>query len=438
VAGGKAQVISEKLIGSALFRVAGLPLRPADVLSMSERGCECAVHLGPHDPMRKHWEHTLTVGRQLELLLTLPGKLNALPVLARATAVEIGPAEAAVKLVFEAQDVRTKQTLRHAVFESVPMGRLPGKILCGNPSSHALEDVAEPPAQPRPSRFISPVLVSDHGTPLPAMLPPPARDAAAERLALGELLVSQGKLAQKDLLLALLAPRPPGLKLGHYLLRRKYITASDLCAALALKHQLPMVNLGQTPVNPALAQSFSFLLLMRLGIVPFAVVERHLYVAGRQPLPPAALEELTGRSGMPVRFFLAPDDMISTHLYRLQPKDDPKFRLGRRYELALGLLLKHADRPELAHRSYGGQSINVSLHGLLVASSVSLHDMQLASLVIMVAGEHIKGLYAVRHVSPRRGRVHTSFPWQIGLEALEMAPEDQEKLHEACLRLIHN
>ena len=278
----------------------------------------------------------------------------------------------------------------------------------------------------------SAVAAADLSTALPCIFVPPPGPAGAHSKPLGELLVAMGRLTRERLAEVERARRPAGQKLGRYLLRRKYITAADLCAALAVKHNLPVADLGRSSANRNLAARFSFLMLMRLRAVPFAIVKDNLYVAATEPLTAAATRELEKRTGLTVRLFLAPDDAVAAHLYELQPAGERRFRVRTRCDAVWPVTVQPGDKPQNEDQGVAGTTVNLSENDLLVASQLSLRRKDLARLTVELPTGAIRGLYVVRHVTRVQRLSGSAFPWRLGLECLEMANEDGEKLRVAC------
>jgi len=274
-----------------------------------------------------------------------------------------------------------------------------------------------PPARPSPE------------TPVPTPLP----DLCGKRL--GEILVATGRLSPEQAQVSLQAARLAHEALGRYLVvRRKLISPLELCQALSLQSNLPVVHFTDTYVPVAAKYARLLDAMQRLELVPFSETDQAVCVAAKRPLLPQRIAEAEQLFRKKVSVCLAPDDQITAILNALGAAQPTQKRRSVRYKITMPVWL------QLPHRRvedpglpYGGQILNVSLGGLKVRAPDALiaerkaHGDQPQVLVRFSAPPlEVHGLCSVRYVVRKENAAYWEDPWIMGLEFATLGPIARE------------
>ena len=103
------------------------------------------------------------------------------------------------------------------------------------------------------------------------------------RVLLGRILVNADLIDQADLVLALEHQRTINVPLGELLVAQGLITPTQVSQALAIQHQLQLVDLVADPPKPTMGKHISAQDCLRLGIVPWRSVGNIVLVATSTP-----------------------------------------------------------------------------------------------------------------------------------------------------------
>ncbi|WP_372992208.1 glycosyltransferase family 2 protein [Sulfitobacter sp.] len=104
-----------------------------------------------------------------------------------------------------------------------------------------------------------------------------------KRVLLGRILVNADLIDQADLVLALEHQRTINVPLGELLVAQGLITPTQVSQALAIQHQLQLVDLVADPPKPTMGKHISAQDCLRLGIVPWRSVGNIVLVATSTP-----------------------------------------------------------------------------------------------------------------------------------------------------------
>ena len=120
---------------------------------------------------------------------------------------------------------------------------------------------------------------------------------------LGQILVEEGLITDEQLELALKEQERVPKSLGRILIDLRLIREDDLVRALALQVGLEFVDLGEYPIDPAIATLIPESVAKRYRALPFAERDGKLLVAMSDPANVYALDDMrtiTGRDIQPV------------------------------------------------------------------------------------------------------------------------------------------
>jgi type IV pilus assembly protein PilB len=137
--------------------------------------------------------------------------------------------------------------------------------------------------------------------------PPPTTERGSSLRPLGDLLVSNGAITAEQLADALLRLTDAGLRLGELLVREGLLDERDLVGALAEQQDLPVVDLRRHAPTPEVLALVPESLARGLTAVPVgAPSDDTVEVAVADPLRPGLVDELQQASGRRVQLWLAP------------------------------------------------------------------------------------------------------------------------------------
>ncbi len=147
---------------------------------------------------------------------------------------------------------------------------------------------------------------------------------APVRPRLGEALVALGLLSPGDLDHAVEEQtRARGRRLGTILQDRALVSELDVARALAVVHELPLLDLDAVAIDPAVARLVPRAVAQRLGVLVYARDGAHLSVAVADPVDVVALDDvrmITGATSLTVG--LAPRSVISAAVARVWAERD--------------------------------------------------------------------------------------------------------------------
>jgi general secretion pathway protein E len=139
---------------------------------------------------------------------------------------------------------------------------------------------------------------------------------------LGELLIEQGKLSERDMERTLLAQVEMGDLFGQVLVKLGLVSEHDVALALSRQLDIPLLQAGDYPLEPlqldGLAQNF----LISNNVVPVAVSEEGVKFAATVPQDPFLAKALAMALDKPVAMALGLESDISKAIQRYLKGDE--------------------------------------------------------------------------------------------------------------------
>lgn len=257
---------------------------------------------------------------------------------------------------------------------------------------------------------------------------------------LGEVVVHMGHLSQAQVDEAAAAARAGREPLGRYLTRNKLVTSHVLCHALALQSGLPMVDLTGVQIDDQLSSLFAFDTLLEHQCVPFAEAEAFISIAVSGPLKQKAINELEHIRNKAVRQFLTPEDIVLKMLDRIQ--EHRRQRQFQRFRANLPVRYQFCNRvgTPTDETIYFVRTLNISEGGLAVEGVPNLltacpdvrRREMYANLIIVVPEGGIHAICQLRWVRKCERKGTADSNWLIGMQVVEIAREDQQRLSALC------
>lgn len=139
---------------------------------------------------------------------------------------------------------------------------------------------------------------TEHAYPQRDSLPSHQRDFA-------DVLTGSGYMTEEQLT-AIGAQLPPNADLPGFLLASGVLSDEDLCKIISLQSGLPWTRIDAAGVKTRVVRSLPLHLGERFGIVPFALQNGRLLVAGARVPSSALFDELQQFTTLPVEFQLVP------------------------------------------------------------------------------------------------------------------------------------
>ncbi len=127
---------------------------------------------------------------------------------------------------------------------------------------------------------------------------------------IGEILISQGKITEKQLEEALEVQKTDGRHVGKILVSLGYLSHEDLARALGLRLNVEYVALFEVKVDPDVLGIISEDVLLQHQAVPIRIENGRLMVAMSEPNNIYARSDLTISAGYPVTPVIASEDDI--------------------------------------------------------------------------------------------------------------------------------
>lgn len=149
-------------------------------------------------------------------------------------------------------------------------------------------------------------------------------DELTDRPRLGELLVREGKLGQRDLDQALLAQQEMGDLLGRVLVRLGVLSEIDIARALSAQLDLPLVQMADFPTEPVTVNGLGSDYLLNHAVLPLRLEGDELQVVMTVPQDAFLTKALHLATGLRIRPALGLESEIQAALERLyvEPMED--------------------------------------------------------------------------------------------------------------------
>src|ERR687888_717969 len=156
------------------------------------------------------------------------------------------------------------------------------------------------------------------GTDAAPAAPPPAGGPGVNELAelVSDLLAATG-LVPADKLALVLGRAGPSGSIAQAIVDEGVASAEGIARMLAARHQLPLVDLPLTGVNPDAAKVVPLHVLERIVAIPYAIENGYLRVAVADPANIHGIDELRLATRYPLELAVAPRDDILAEIRRL-------------------------------------------------------------------------------------------------------------------------
>ena len=141
------------------------------------------------------------------------------------------------------------------------------------------------------------------------------------RRALGQILVDQGALSERQLHEALESP-VRGLRLGAALVHRDVITPQQLAAAVAEQAGVPCESREGRSVGFELAQSVPASIALRYSVVPLRKEGDTLVLASESVIDPVSFAAMERKLGVALRYVIVPKGEVTVELRRLYARKE--------------------------------------------------------------------------------------------------------------------
>ena len=237
---------------------------------------------------------------------------------------------------------------------------------------------------------------------------------------------------------AKLAKRP----IGQYLRLAGLVSSQQLCKALSLQWDLPVVDLPNANVPVAARYVHLLDVMAQFELVPFSETDKVVCLAAKRPPSPVRMGDLERAFKKAVRVCLAPDEQIAAVLNSLGVGRPAQRRRHARHKITMPVWLQLCtERNETLGPKQGGQILDISLTGLKVEAPVAMMDeikqLQRSEVHVLVRFStpplEVFGSCAVRYVKQK----DNSKAWEsvciLGLELKTLGPAEREsfrRLHE--------
>jgi len=408
--------------GMTVLHAGELPSLGCPVEDLSTGGCRCLVPLrAAGAELAGSWRAYLKPARPVQMDLTVPPHLIGLRLEGEITHVrDVGDLAVDIGIHFIKLTPSLEKKLA-ATMVNFAVDRLRGDRM--------------------PFRITKPQPESDEPENLPLALP-----GSLQGLRLGEILVRTGKLNRKQL--NEVVRKTGHVKLGRVLVTRHLITPQELCHALSIQSGLPVVDLQDREVPGELRRIFKYLQMLRLEFVPFQGTQDMLCVAAAHPLKPQDITELEKTARKRVLVFLAEDQQVHDHVFRLRPKELLKSRRYARYKAALPVYFQFCSPTgtPLDDVLHQGASVDVSEGGFQVegdtcsqypASELVPRRLH-ARIAVHMTGREVHAFCAIRFARELPAEKQRMYPWVYGFEIERISEDDKVNLRDLCIRASIN
>ena len=225
--------------------------------------------------------------------------------------------------------------------------------------------------------------------------------------------------------------------LGQYLLRRKLVTPQDLCKALSLQCNLPIVIFQDANI-PVAAKYVKLLSSMAgLELVPFMETDQEVHVAVKRPPMLSRMAEIERAFRKKVRLCLAQDEQIAAILSRLFSAGPAQRRRHTRYRMTMPVWLQLCNERNQPHGTmYGGQILDLSLGGLKVEAPAAMvlratepgSSEPLVFVRFSAPPREVRATCVVRYVQRKGKSEHSEDQRIVGLEFNTLGADEREHL----------
>ena len=260
---------------------------------------------------------------------------------------------------------------------------------------------------------------------------------------IGEILLEKEFITERVLEEALRLHRESGVSLTEYLIINNHITEIQLAKALAEQFKLPYLSVAAYSIPKEVIELVPVDIAEKYWLIPIDKVKNILTVAMSNPLDMKAIKELEGVTGCVVQPFVSLISDIQSAIkdyycmvIRTRKEAGRKGNClsgGRTEERRVN---KRVKSPIIFHTTLCGlrkqRSINISRDGLLMESD-KLHPLKKVFTILLTVpdSEPVDCKARVVWVAPRR---KDACSYKLGIQFLDLSPEDKEKLTAAIER----
>ncbi|MFC1886112.1 ATPase, T2SS/T4P/T4SS family [Thermodesulfobacteriota bacterium] len=142
------------------------------------------------------------------------------------------------------------------------------------------------------------------------------------RKRLGEILIDDGLLVEKDLQDALAAQKIQNEKLGNILISMGLVNDKQIAGALSKQLDIPLIRLGNTPISKSVLSLVPAEIAEKYVLIPIQKKNKNLIVAMSNPLDYDAVQDLRVLTGSPVYIVVAPMGDVLASLKKYYPTSD--------------------------------------------------------------------------------------------------------------------
>lgn len=158
-----------------------------------------------------------------------------------------------------------------------------------------------------------------------------------KNIPIGQLLVESGKITNEQLMTALdIQKESKGQLLGDILVEQGYINDEELAKALAMRLQVPYIDLSKTELSQEAIDKIPEALARKHGVIGVAINNRRLTIATNDPVNFYVFEEIKMISGMDYNTVLASKSGISSiidKIYSMQNIDTVMDDVNKEYTI---------------------------------------------------------------------------------------------------------
>lgn len=158
-----------------------------------------------------------------------------------------------------------------------------------------------------------------------------------KNIPIGQLLVESGKITNEQLMTALdIQKESKGQLIGDILVELGYINDEELAKALAMRLQVPYIDLTKTELSQEAIDKIPEALARKHGVIGVAINNRRLTIATNDPVNFYVFEEIKMISGMDYNTVLASKSGISSvidKIYSMQNIDTVMDDVNKEYTI---------------------------------------------------------------------------------------------------------
>lgn len=145
-------------------------------------------------------------------------------------------------------------------------------------------------------------------------------DVKNSKLRLGDLLIEEGLINEKQLEAALVKQKSTGKKLGEILVDDRYVSSRDLIKTLQVQLKIPFLELDELTIDPKLTEIVKESIARKYQIVPVRKTGQSILIAMADPLNIFAVDDVKMVTGLKVECAIAMKESVNATLDRLYLK----------------------------------------------------------------------------------------------------------------------